>query len=139
MSKYTVYGLPGVYNSIPLTLNEGDGVALAVDISGRLIVSDTVALTTTEQKAATGTVSQVGDSATSVTLKAANTSRKGLSVFNDSTAILYLATAATASTTAYTVQLQQGDYWETVAKYTGIVTGIWASDAGGNAYVTEYT
>lgn len=38
MSKYTVYGLPGVYNSVPLSLNEGDGVALAVTSAGQLIV-----------------------------------------------------------------------------------------------------
>lgn len=39
MAKYTVYGLPGVYNATPLSLNDGDGVALAVDSSGRLIIS----------------------------------------------------------------------------------------------------
>ena len=44
MAKFTVYGLPGVYNSTPLTLNDEDGTALAVDINGRLILSDTVSL-----------------------------------------------------------------------------------------------
>lgn len=38
MAKYTVYGLPGVYNSVPLSLNDGDGVALAVTSAGQLIV-----------------------------------------------------------------------------------------------------
>src|SRR5216683_2926825 len=38
MPKYTVYGLPGVYNVTPLSLNDGDGVALAVNSSGQLIV-----------------------------------------------------------------------------------------------------
>lgn len=38
MAKYTVYGLPGVYNSTPLSLNDGDGVALAVTQQGQLIV-----------------------------------------------------------------------------------------------------
>lgn len=38
MSKYTVYGLPGVYNASPLSLNDGDGVALAVTQLGQLIV-----------------------------------------------------------------------------------------------------
>src|SRR5258708_15044516 len=38
MAKLTVYGLPGVYNATPLSLNDGDGVALAVTSSGQLIV-----------------------------------------------------------------------------------------------------
>src|SRR5258706_5771134 len=38
MAKMTVYGLPGVYNATPLSLNDGDGVALAVTSSGQLIV-----------------------------------------------------------------------------------------------------
>ncbi len=37
MSKLTVYGLPGVYNAIPLSLNDGDGVALAVTQEGYVI------------------------------------------------------------------------------------------------------
>lgn len=41
MAKFTVYGLPGVYNATPITLNDGDGVALAVDVNGRVILSDT--------------------------------------------------------------------------------------------------
>lgn len=36
--KYTVNGLPGVYNSTPITLSEGAGVALAVTQQGQLIV-----------------------------------------------------------------------------------------------------
>ncbi|HYT44179.1 MAG TPA: hypothetical protein VEP90_17700 [Methylomirabilota bacterium] len=38
MSKLTVYGLPGVYNAIPLSLNDGDGVALGVSQEGYTIV-----------------------------------------------------------------------------------------------------
>ncbi len=38
MAKFTVYGLPGVYNATPLSLNDGDGVALAVTSAGELIV-----------------------------------------------------------------------------------------------------
>lgn len=38
MSKITRNGLPGVYNVTPLSLNDGDGAALAVDGTGRTIV-----------------------------------------------------------------------------------------------------
>ncbi len=38
MSKITRNGLPGVYNATPLSLNDGDGAAVAVDGTGRTIV-----------------------------------------------------------------------------------------------------
>ncbi len=102
-----------------------------------VLASDQSAITPT--KSSTGTVTQVGDSASSVTLKAANASRLGLTVFNNSSAVLYLKAGATASTSSYTVELQQGDYWEAPANYTGIVDGIWSADSGGSALITEYT
>ena len=87
-----------------------------------------------------GTTTQVASSATNVTLKASNAARTGLSVFNDSTQILYLKLGATATSTSYMVKMAAGSYWELPlgrALYTGIVDGIWAS-ANGNAYVTEW-
>lgn len=87
----------------------------------------------------TGTLSSVASSASSVTLAAANAARLALVIVNDSTAILYVAFAATASASSYTYQLQAGDILEMPAPgYTGIVTGIWAS-ATGNARVSEMT
>lgn len=84
-------------------------------------------------------VTSVGDSATSVTLLAAQASRKGATFYNDSTAILYIKCGATASTSSYTTQLAaSGGYWELPALYVGVVDGIWASDAGGNVRVTEF-
>lgn len=97
--------------------------------------------TSTPATSTTGTESTVASSATSVALLALNTSRKGYSVFNASTQILYLrqsATAATASSGGYTVQIAAGGYWESPFNYTGAVTGIWAS-ANGAASITEYT
>jgi hypothetical protein len=90
-------------------------------------------------KTSSSTVTQVASSATTVTLKASNTARTGLMVFNDSTQILYVKLGATASTTSYTVQVQPKGYYELPASnalYTGVVDAIWAS-ANGNAYVTE--
>lgn len=89
--------------------------------------------------AATGTLANVASSATSVAVLAANTSRKGASVFNDSTAILYLKlNVAAASSSSYTVQMAAGSYYEVPSGYNGALSGIWAS-ANGNARVTEYT
>ena len=87
----------------------------------------------------TGTITSVAASVTSVTLHAANASRLGVIITNDSTATLYIAFAASATTSAYTVKLAPGGVYESDASlYTGIITGIWDS-ATGNARVTEIT
>lgn len=90
-------------------------------------------------RSATGTQSSVASSATDVTILASNANRLGASVYNDSTAILYLLLAnATSSATAHSVQMQAGAYFEVPAQYTGVIKGIWAS-ATGSARVTEMT
>lgn len=110
----------------------GDYAPKALDVKGRTLVA---------QKAATGTLSNVASSATSVTVLAANAERIGATITNDSSALLYLKFGATASTTSYTVVLAGAasapfSYYEVPAGYTGIIDGIWAS-ATGNARVTE--
>jgi hypothetical protein len=88
-------------------------------------------------KPATGTQTSVAGSGSSGTLLAANTSRKSASIYNDSTAILYVKFGATASTSSYKVQLGPNEYFEFPQPcYTGIVDGIWAS-ATGNARISE--
>lgn len=83
------------------------------------------------------TVTQVASSASNVTMKAANINRRGISIFNDSTQVLYAKCGVTASSTSYTVKIAAGGYWETISDYCGLIDGIWAS-ADGNAYVTEF-
>lgn len=102
-------------------------------------VSTTYPLPVMPAASGTGTLSSVTASITSVTVLASNASRKGALIFNDSTALLYLAFAATASATAFTVKLTGGSFYEIPAPmYTGIITGIWVS-ATGAARVTELT
>lgn len=88
----------------------------------------------------TATTSSVADDNVSTTLLASNSSRKGLSVFNDSTASLYLAFSATASTTSFNVVVKPYAYYEMFGRgvYTGAVSGIWASNASGHARITEW-
>ena len=95
-------------------------------------------VTTKETRAATSGVTSVAASATSVTVLASNANRLAATVFNDSTALLYLKLGATASSTSHTVQIQPNGYYEVPGLYTGIIDGIWAS-ATGNARVTELT
>ncbi len=92
--------------------------------------------------AATSTLSNVNNSAGSVTVLAANASRKGATIFNDDTATtgatLFLKFGSTASSTSFTVELVPRAYFEVPFGYTGIITGI-ASAATGVARVTELT
>lgn len=108
---------------------DGDAVFAYMDRAGRQVVT---------QKSGTATLTNVSGSASSVTVLAANTSRIGATVYNDSTSVLYLKLGATASTTSFTVKLQADDYYEVPFGYTQIIDGIWAS-ATGSARVTELT
>lgn len=86
------------------------------------------------------TRTSVASSATDVLIFAANGTVGGRTVFNESSAILYLAFGTTAaSLTDYTVQVAAGGYYEFPASrfYGGMVRGIWAS-ANGNARCTEW-
>lgn len=83
--------------------------------------------------------SSVAALASDTLLLVANTSRRGATVYNDSTALLYLGLGATAtSATSFTAQLPAGAYYEIPFGFTGEIRGIWAS-ATGNARVSEMT
>lgn len=85
----------------------------------------------------TATLANVSSSATNVTLFAANSSRSGAMLFNDSTQYLYLKYGATATTSSFTERVAPYAHWYmTGAIYTGIIDGIWAS-ANGAARTTE--
>ena len=86
-----------------------------------------------------GTVSFVADTTTNTTLKSASTSGSGVSVHNDSSAVLYLKCGATATSSDWTVRLVQYSYWESPYAYVGRVDGIWPTDPGdGGAHVTIF-
>jgi hypothetical protein len=110
-------------------------VAIEVDpTTGGMVVSATVTPATSSVNTATSVASSVSN----VTLLASNTSRKGATIYNDSTAVLYVKLGTTASSSDYTVQMAAGDYYEVPYGYTGRIDGIWAS-ANGNARVGELT
>lgn len=76
-------------------------------------------------------VDNLASSASSQTMRDANTDRKGLIIFNDSTAILYVKFGATASTTDFTFRLTpQGVYEMRAPIYTGRIDIIHASENG---------
>lgn len=85
-----------------------------------------------------GALSRVASSATDVTILAANDARKGAIVYNESTAVLYLAFSnVTADATHYSVQIAAGGTFTLEAgEYIGPIKGFWAS-VNGAAAVTE--
>lgn len=92
----------------------------------------------TVQRPTSATLANVSSSASSVTVFAANGQTVGRTVFNDSTAVLYLKFGTTASTSSYTVQIAAGGYYEfPQPTFAGRVDGIWAS-ANGAARVTSW-
>lgn len=100
-------------------------------------ISAIAAGTGSDTPVTTATVTPVASSDTSVTLAASNTARKGLLIFNDSTAAVFVKFGATASAASFTVKLLAGEYYEFPRPiYTGVIAAIWVS-ANGNALVTE--
>lgn len=86
----------------------------------------------------TATPANVSSSATNVTLFAADGTTNARTIYNDSTAVLYVKFGATASATSFTVPLAAGAYYEFPQPvYAGQVDGIWAS-ANGAARVTSW-
>jgi hypothetical protein len=87
----------------------------------------------------TDTVTGVASSATSVTLLAANTSRKGATFSNVSTATLYLQFGATASNASggNVIAIAPNGYYELPSPVRqGIITGIWSA-ANGYVNISE--
>ena len=140
-------------DNVPITA--GSGTSIATDDVGGVhyqilklaygsldtatLVTATEGLPVQDDRPATATLANVAASATNVTLRASNTGRMGLTIFNDSTASLYIKFGATASATSFTVFVGPGAYYELPNPvYTGIVDGIWTA-AAGNARVTEMT
>lgn len=96
----------------------------------------------------TPSITSVSSSASSVTILANNAARRGATIQNTSTAILYLRLdgATATATTGHSVQVAPNTRYEIPtfnaanerdAVYTGVITGIWAS-ANGQANITEW-
>lgn len=91
---------------------------------------------------AASAVTNTAASASNVTLKAANTNRKALYIFNAGTSNLFVKLGATATaTTSFTHMIAPNGLWELPDDpiYTGIVDGIWTATGGNGALVTELT
>jgi hypothetical protein len=86
--------------------------------------------------AANASVTSVTATTTTTSLKAANTSRVGLTIFNNSASVLYVKLGTTASATDFSIKMAASSYYEVPFGYNGAVTGIWVTTDGA-ALVTE--
>lgn len=116
----------------PDSVDEGDvGIAR--------MTLDRIVRVVSQERSNASTKANVAGAAASTTILAANALRTGATVWNDSTAILYIdLTGGTASATSCSVKLIADAYYEVPYGYHGLITGIWAS-ATGSARVTELT
>jgi hypothetical protein len=137
-------------NSLPVTQSTEDKALVAAANASLAALQAAIAVTgagtpaagtrTVQALGSTGTQSSVAASATDVTVLAANSSRLGFTIFNDSvSATLYLLLGAgTSSTTAHSVQVSPGGYYAMDIPYAGVIKGIWSA-AVGSARVTEFS
>lgn len=94
---------------------------------------------TTATPGRTPTTTSVASSASSVTILASNTNRRGVSILNDSTATLRLSFSTPATTANAFVSLPPGSFLllDQQLIVTNALYGIWSA-ANGTAQVTEY-
>ncbi len=104
----------------------------------RSILTDSSGRQVFKSISSTTNQSTINASASNISLLSSNSSRIGSTIFNKSTAILYVILGSTASTSSFTVQINPSGYYETPFGYTGVVSGIWSS-ATGTALITELT
>lgn len=85
----------------------------------------------------TATPTSVTANTTSVAFLAANSARKGTTIWNNSTASLYVELGTTATTSVFTARVAAGGYYEIPFTYTGAISGIWDAN-NGNALIREF-
>ena len=104
-----------------------------VDSNGDPITS----FTSVQTPPATAALTSVATSTTSVQLLASNAARRKFLIHNDASKTLYVAFAATATSTAFSVLIPgNGSYESDVNDYTGEISGILQTGSG-NARITE--
>ncbi|MEH2287173.1 hypothetical protein [Nostoc sp.] len=86
----------------------------------------------------TSTPTSVDAATTSNIILAANSNRVGATIWNNSTANLYIEFGATTTTSAFVAKISPGGYYELPFRYIGVISGIWDA-ANGKALVRELT
>jgi hypothetical protein len=123
----------------PIPVDIGTSIEVSIDNTNLEISNDVGNPIPTSVGARTPTTASVSSSATSVTILAANSARKGFSISNISTAKLYLSFTSPATTANCFVEVPAGAFLllDQQMIVGSAIYGIWAS-ANGTVQVTEY-
>lgn len=126
-----------VGGKIPVDI--GTNIDVTIDNTSIEVSNDVGNPIPTSVPTRTPTTTSVVSSASSVTILASNANRRGVSVFNDSTATLRLSFSNPATTANAFIGLPAGAFLllDQQMMITGAIYGIWAS-ANGTAQVTEF-
>lgn len=133
--------------ALPYSNRLSDGAAFydarsirALTSSDVVSIFGTVPTSNVLETASTGTITSVTNATSSFSVLATNANRKGFVIHNDSTATVFVAFAATASATAFTLRLtSQASYISnSLPIYRGVISGI-ASAVNGSLRITELT
>jgi hypothetical protein len=134
---------PGILNAV--LDSSGDVANVSLNASSEFRVHDEDVLVAVQSldvnstPSNTATRTSVVASVADTSLLVANANRRNATIYNDSTAILYVALgAAAASTIDYTTQVGAGGYYELPTRYTGAIRAVWSA-ANGSARITEMT
>lgn len=109
--------------------------ALVVTISPN--TSSSLILATEETRSGFATPSNVTASTTSQLFFSSSSARRLATIYNDSTAVLYVIFGSgAASSTSFTVKMAPDSYYEVPEVFRGQISGVWAT-ATGSARITQ--
>jgi hypothetical protein len=118
--------LAGIDTSVDLVKTAVDAVDTSID-----------AFAAQEAGPTAGAITSVASSVGDVTILAANASRKGASIYNNSTSDLRIALANVNATVSYSLVIAAGGtFLINNGEYRGVIKGTWIT-ANGSAIVTE--
>jgi hypothetical protein len=104
-----------------------------------MLFNPSTGLSLTSFTSSSTTKTDLAASITSSTILAANASRKGVAIWNNSISNLFLDFASTVSLTSYSVKIAPQGYFEMPFNYQGIISGIWdVADTNGKALIREF-
>lgn len=114
-------------------LDSGGTNKASINAAGQLSVHDT------DNFSSSAAITQVAVTNSNTSILASNANRKGFTLWNGTNKTVFVAFGATATTSAYTMQLAQGAFYEAQVgnSYTGAIAGITSAAATGNMQVTE--
>jgi len=117
----------------------GDAVGDAVQPKDSPVDGTEFALPTRniEESAASATVTSVAQNAASVSLLAADATRRGTVIYNNAPVPLFVKLGAGASAASFTNRILGNGYWEVPFRFTGDITGIWLAAGAGAALITS--